>query len=106
MDILQTKSFLLIIAAVGYAAATVGMKLSASQIGPLGIALLVAGFLAAAVSEVTLLREASLGVLYLLIIAVETLLVLTYAYVIGEGLSRSQFAGGALVMVGVAMLSH
>lgn len=106
MDIINLKGLLLLLAAVGYAVATVGMKLSAHQIGPLGIALLITGFLAATLAEVTLMRGLSLGALYLLIISVESLLVLAYAFLIGEGLTGANIAGGALVLAGVAVLAH
>lgn len=106
MDLTHQKSLLLLLAALGYAGATVGMKLSAQQVGPLAVALLVAGFLAATMAEVVLMRGVSLGALYLTIIAVESLLVLAYAFVIGEGLSGTQIAGGAMVLAGVAILAH
>ncbi len=106
MDLVTPRSLLLLLAALGYAVATVGMKLTASQIGPAGIALLVLGFVCATCAEVALMRGLSLGALYLLIIAAESLLVLAYAFVIGEGLSGPQIAGGVLVLAGVAVLAH
>jgi len=107
MQLIETKTILLLFAAaVGYAIATVGMKLTAGGVALSGSALLIAGFAAAAIAEVVLLRDASLGQLYMMIIGVETLVVLTYAWTIGEGLAAHQLAGGALVVVGVAVLAH
>ena len=52
------------------------------------------------------MRGVTLGTLYLLIIAIETLIVLTYAYSIGEGLSSRDVGGGALILLGLAIVSH
>ncbi|WP_228408708.1 hypothetical protein [Profundibacter amoris] len=51
------------------------------------------------------MREINLGVLYLVIIAVETLIVLTYAFSIGEGLTSRQIVGAGFVLVGLAVVS-
>lgn len=67
--------------------------------------LLVIGFAAATIAEVILMRGLDLGVLYLMIIAVETLVVLTYAASIGEGLDQRQMLGGAFVLLGLGVIS-
>ncbi len=113
MDAAQFKTYaFVLVAALGYALATVGMKLAAGS-GTnsgnwtlLALALLLMGFWAATQSEVTLMREVHLGALYLLIIAVETLVVLTYAWVIGEGLAGRDLLGGGLILAGVLMIGH
>lgn len=106
MELVSPRAALYVLAALGYAIATIGMKLTAGQLGWLGISLLIVGFLAATCAEVVLMRGLTLGPLYLTIIAVESLLVLVYAFAIGEGLSGPQIAGGAMVLAGVAVLAH
>lgn len=91
--------------AAGYALATIGMKLSAQGHLPAGLGLAVAGFLAAFLAEILLMRRAELSVVYLAIIAAETLLVLGYAGWIGEGLSLRQAFGAAMVMAGLAVVA-
>ena len=91
--------------AAGYALATVGMKLSAQGHMPAGLALAIAGFLAAFAAEILLMRRAELSVVYLAIIAAETLLVLGYASWIGEGLSLRQALGAGMVLAGLAVVA-
>jgi multidrug transporter EmrE-like cation transporter len=103
--LLRTYGFVLV-AALGYAVATIGMKLASGNWTLLAFGLLIFGFFAATQSEVILMREVDLGVLYLLIIAVETVVVLTYAWFIGEGLGPRDALGGLLVLSGLAVISH
>ncbi|MBY6004748.1 5-aminolevulinate synthase [Salipiger bermudensis] len=91
--------------AAGYAIATIGMKLSAQGHLPAGLSLAIAGFLGAFLAEILLMRRAELSVVYLAIIAAETLLVLGYASWIGEGLSLRQTLGAAMVLAGLAVVS-
>ena len=63
------------------------------------------GFAAAMQAEIVLMRGIDLGVLYLLIIAIETLIVLSYAFFIGEGLDMKEAAGGVLILAGLAVVS-
>jgi len=95
-----------IFAALGCAVATIGMKLASGNWTLLAPALLVFGFFMATQSEMHLMRDIDLGVLYLLIIAVETLVVLAYAWAIGEGLSQRDAVGGVIVLTGLAVISH
>lgn len=99
-------AFLVVAAALGYSVATIGMKLASNNWGLGAVALLCAGFLAATLAEVILMRGINLSVLYLVIIAVETLVVLTYAFSIGEGLNARQAMGGLLVLAGMMVVSH
>lgn len=102
----MTKSVLLVLAAaLGYSVATIGMKWASVSVGIGALMLLATGFTAATLSEVVMMRSTHLSVLYLLIIAVESLVVLTYAQVIGEGLSPLQMAGGAMILAGLAVVS-
>ncbi|MEM6482509.1 MAG: 5-aminolevulinate synthase [Pseudomonadota bacterium] len=93
-------------AAAGYGIATIGMKLASAEWTAAALALIVFGFLAATQAEVVLMRSIPLGELYLIIIAVETLIVLSYAYSIGEGLSARDAAGGTLILAGLAVVSQ
>ena len=45
-----------------------------------------------------------LGVLYLIIIAAETLIVLGYAFAIGEGLSMRESMGALMIFAGIAVV--
>ena len=91
---------LAVIAALGYAVATIGMKMASGHWTIAALALIVLGFVAATQVEIILMREVSLGALYLIIIGIETLVVLTYAFAIGEGLSGRDAMGGAFVLAG------
>ena len=104
-DLFKTYGFV-ILAALGYAVATIGMKLASGNWTFLAFALLIFGFFMATQSEIHLMRDVDLGVLYLLIIAVETLVVLGYAWTIGEGLSQRDAVGGVIVLTGLAVISH
>ncbi len=104
-DVIKTYGFV-VLAALGYAVATIGMKLASGNWTLLAFALLIFGFYAATQSEVILMRQVDLGVLYLFIIAVETLVVLTYAWLIGEGLGPRDALGGLMVLAGLAVISH
>ncbi|MFN3208098.1 MAG: 5-aminolevulinate synthase [Roseovarius sp.] len=97
---------LAVIAALGYGLATVGMKIASGNWSLIASGLIALGFLAATQAEVVLMRGATLGTLYLLIIAIETLIVLTYAFSIGEGLSVRGLGGGALILFGMVQVSH
>lgn len=103
---MTTTVILMALTAVGYAIATLGMKLASDQLNALALALMATGLAGAALAEITLLRQANLSVIYLGIIAVETLLVLSIAALIGDRLTPVQLSGGALVLVGMILVSH
>lgn len=106
--VLSTSQFfwLILISAAGYGGAAIGMKLTSQTHAPWAIGLVVGGLAVAALTEIMLLRSASLSIIYLVIIGIETLLVLSVAWYLGDRLSGSQIAGCALVLVGVALVSH
>ena len=93
--------FLIVITALGYTLATVGMKLVSQDIMTAGTTLLVLGFAVAILAEIALLRKTDLSVVYITIVASETLLVLFYAAMIGEGFGLRQASGALLVIVGL-----
>ena len=97
---------LIVLSAGGYALATVGMKLALTASLPLAVLVIVTGFALAGVGEIVLLRQAPLSVVYLTIMGVETLLVLGYAAMIGEGLDLRGILGGGLVLAGLALVAH
>ncbi len=102
----STIAVLVGLTAIGYAVATAGMKLSTGAPTGLGLALVVGGLLLAVIAEITLLRGNNLAIVYLAIIAVESLLVLCFAIAIGETLNMQQIAGAGLLLGGVALVSH
>jgi small multidrug resistance pump len=97
---------LVVVSALGYAIATIGMKLASTSITVVALAVIVAGFVAAALAEIVLLRKADLGVIYITIIGVETLMVLAFAALIGEGPDLRTLGGAGLVLAGIALISH
>lgn len=107
MEILDARlGVLALLAAMGYGVATIGMKLASDSWTVPAMGLILLGFFAATQAEIVLMRGVNLSVLYLAIIAVETLIVLTYAFSIGEGLSPRESLGGVLIFAGLAVVSH
>lgn len=96
---------LMMLTAVGYALATVGMKQATYSAGPVAIILISSGLMAAVLAEVTLLRNGNLSLIYLGIIVAESALVLGYAMWIDQGLTLRQMGGAALVLSGIFVLS-
>lgn len=96
--------FLMTITASGYALATIGMKLSAQSPPALSFAIIGLGLAGAALAEITLLRHASLPLVYLGIVVTETLLVLAYASWAHNGISLTQIGGAVLVLAGFALV--
>lgn len=99
-----SPSLLVLLTALGYVAATIGMKGAAMGMMLPGLALTVAGFALAFGAEVLLMRQTTLSVLYVAILGVETVLVLAFAFSLGEGFTMRQGMGAAMVMVGLAVL--
>lgn len=97
---------LVVISAFGYAIATIGMKLASNNWTAVALGIIVLGFVAATLAEVVLLRKADLGVIYITIIGAETLMVMAFAAAIGEVPDLKTLAGAAMVIGGIAMVSH
>lgn len=105
-DLLARPFVLVLLSALGYAAATLALK-AASTAPAFGLIVVLGLCLALACgAELILMRKLDLGVLYLLIIGTETLIVLTAAYLIGEGLAPRDWLGAALILAGAAAVSH
>lgn len=102
---LQSPVFLVIITAVGYLLATVGMKGVATGMLWTRCCVALVGFVAAFIAEVILMRSTDLSIVYILIVGVETVLVLAFATGIGEGMTLKQAMGAVLVMSGLALVA-
>lgn len=96
---------IIVIAAPGYTVATVGMKFAALGSYPVGMVLILAGFILATVAEVFLLRRGDLTVVYVTIIGIETLMILGAAVMLGEIVDLRRMMGAGCVVVGIALCS-
>lgn len=105
LDLFSSKTLLAISAGVGYAIATLLMKLAAENTTTVIVGAIVLVLAGVVTAEILLLREVDLGLAYIAIMATETILVLAATYFVGQPLSPRELAGGALVAVGVAMVS-
>ncbi len=105
LSVMSDKTFLALAAALGYGVSTILMKHYSQSFALVPLVLLVAVLAGTVASEVYLLRKVDLALAYVAIIATETLLVLAYAFAIGEGLTRQEMAGAAFVLVGVGLVS-
>ncbi|MGJ5618935.1 5-aminolevulinate synthase [Sulfitobacter sp. MF3-043] len=101
---LFTAGLLMAITAAGYAFATIGMQVYSHSDDKLPTLIIITGLSVAAIAEITLLRQASLPVVYLGIMVTETILVLGYAAWAHHGLILSQISGGTLVVAGFALV--
>jgi hypothetical protein len=95
--------FLIVLSAIAYSAATVGMKMASVTPGLFAVVIITLGFGAAVATEIVLMQRYDLGILYIAIIAAETLIVLAVASAIGEGLNLRQSLGALLVLVGIGI---
>lgn len=95
----------IILAALGYTIATVGMKLAADRSYSLAAVLIIAGFVLVVVTEVFLLRRASMTVVYITIIGAETLMILVAGAMMGEIIDFRRVMGACCVVVGIALAS-
>ncbi|MCR8825579.1 hypothetical protein [Pseudosulfitobacter koreensis] len=101
---LLPAAILMLVTAGGYALATIGMTLSFETRPAFGIAIIALGLAGAVLAEITLLRHASLPLVYLGIVVTETLLVLGYAGWSQSGISLAQLGGAVLVLAGFALV--
>lgn len=103
--LLERPLILVILSGLAYAAATIAMKLTsqAASVPLIGLVALLLG--AAVLAEILALRRLALGVTYVMILALESLAVLGVAWVLGDGVSPRQLAGGAFVLLGTLVLS-
>lgn len=104
-DMLTGRTAMAITAASGYAIATLLMKLASDSPSFLPITGIVLALGMTVAAEIALLRQIELGLAYVVVIGVESLLVLAVTWLIGESLSGRELAGGALVIAGAALVS-
>lgn len=93
-------------AALGYSIATIGIKMGATALNGAAFAVIALGLGAAVTSELIALRSANLGSIYIAIIGTESLIVMLYAWYIGESLSPRQIGGATMVVAGLMMVNH
>jgi len=96
---------IIVIAALGYTVATLGMKFAALGSYPVATALVVSGIVLATLAEVYLLKRADLTVVYVTIIGTETLMILVAAAFLGEIVDLRRMLGAGCVVVGIALCS-
>lgn len=104
-ELVSSRTLLALGAALGYTIATILMKYMADRVDTLLIAAVAVVLVLTVVAEVQLLKQVDLGLAYVAIIATESILVLLFAYFIGESLSPRELVGGALVVTGAVMVS-
>lgn len=107
MTLLNNQALLLIaLSAIGYGIATLGLKMGSNNPGWMPMGIIILGFGLAILAEIEVLRRVDIGVAYISIIGLETLIVLSYAWVIGEALNLRQVGGAGMVVAGLAVLSY
>lgn len=95
----------IMLAALGYTVATVGMKLAADRSYALAAALILSGFVLVIVTEIFLLRRADMTTVYVTIIGVETLMILAAGAMMGEVVDMRRILGAGCVVAGIALVS-
>jgi multidrug transporter EmrE-like cation transporter len=104
-DFFSNKAFLVLTAGVGYAIATILMKIASQDSTTIVLGAIALMLAAVVTAEILLLRQVDLGIAYIAIMATETLLVLGATYFVGQPLSGRELAGGMLVLAGVVIVS-
>ena len=106
MSVLPTISGLLVVlAALGYAVATIFMKMASGSNSYILLAIIAVCLSSAVMLEIIVLRRMNLGVAYIAILGTETLLIMGYAFFIGEGLAPREMVGAVLVFSGTLCLA-
>ncbi|TVS05194.1 MAG: 5-aminolevulinate synthase [Rhodobacteraceae bacterium] len=95
----------IMLAALGYTVATVGMKIAADRSYALATALVLGGFVLVVVTEIFLLRRADMTTVYVTIIGVETLMILAAGAMMGEVVDMRRILGASCVVAGIALVS-
>jgi len=99
-------ALLIALTAMGYAVATAGMKLSTDGTSIMALTLMAGGLTIAVIAEIALLRHVDMAMVYLAIIALETILILGLALLLGDGLTLGQVLGAGLVVTGLSLVAH
>ena len=104
-DIVERPIGLVLICAFRYSAATIAMKSSSIEHNPV-TGLMIILFLGASVlAEIKLLKTAELGLVYVAILGVETLIILLATQLMGEGMSSREMVGAGMVIGGAIIIS-
>lgn len=96
---------IIILAALGYTIATVGLKLAADRSYSLAAVMIIGGFGLVVLTEVFLLRRASMTLVYITILGAETLMILVAGAMLGEIVDVRRVLGACCVVVGIALAS-
>ena len=106
MALIATKpAFLILICALAYGLSAVALKHASISPGPAIYAAIAVCFGVAAITEIALLRQLDLGFAYVAIIGAESVLVISFAAMIGEGFGPREAAGAGLVLAGTFLLT-
>jgi small multidrug resistance pump len=105
LTLLNRPLVLIALCALSYAAATLAMKSVSQTPGFVLVAAIAICLAVAVLAEVILMRNMTMGVTYVAILCVETLLVLVFACALGEVPSIKQIAGALMVLGGAALVS-
>ena len=105
LDVFFRPTTLIILCGLGYGAATLAMNAASTTPSPFAITAIVLCLGLAVLTEVLLSQRTDLGLAYIAVLAAETTIIILVASAIGEGLGLRDMAGGALVLVGAAILS-
>jgi small multidrug resistance pump len=97
---------LIMLSATGYAVATAGMKLASGGVTFVAVSLMAFGLVGAVIGEIILLRHSELGVIYMCILATESLLILGLAIFWGENFTEMQIFGAVLVLSGLFLVTR
>ena len=102
----MTRPIVLVgLCALAYAFATLAMKIAAHAPGVTPMLAIAVTLALAVLAELILMRQFPIAMVYLGILAAETVLVLVFAALIGEAMSLKQLAGAALVLCGAALVT-
>lgn len=104
-DVILRPASLVLICGLAYAAATFAMKTASTSPSILALGLITVCLTAAVLAEVLLLQRTHLSLAYIAILGIETLIIMTIAGMMGEGLNLKQALGAVLVLAGAAVIS-
>lgn len=104
-EIFARPMVLTIICALAYTLATIAIKW-ASMAPAWPIILAIMALLAGAVAaELVLMRQFHLPVVYIAILTAESMMIIAFAYLLGEGLGVRQLMGAGLVVAGAVLVA-
>lgn len=95
---------LALLCAIGYAASAVVMRAASGGPQVWHLALIAAFMAVSVITELALLRQLHLGTVYLAVLGLETLLVLTAAFVFGDHFGPREIAATAMILGGTLLL--